>query len=130
MIYDVLEKRFGREKAQELLNLFYDNWFTEWDLDNIKAMGFNWILLFEAYRYTTVSTATLCYYMAPIIVILVSPVLLREKLTAKKLVCVLAALLGMVGVSGVLQSGIPSAGELRGIVLGLSAAALWTAAAT
>ena len=90
-------------------------------------LGFNWILLFEAYRYTTVSTATLCYYMAPIIVILVSPILLREKLTVKKLVCVLAALLGMVGVSGVLQSGIPSAGELRGIVLGLSAATLYGA---
>ena len=90
-------------------------------------LGFNWILLFEAYRYTTVSTATLCYYMAPMIVILASPFLLREKLTVKKLVCVLAALLGMVGVSGVLESGIPSAGEMRGIVLGLSAAALYGA---
>ena len=41
MVYDVLETRFGREKSQELLNMFYDNWFTEWDLDNIKALGFN-----------------------------------------------------------------------------------------
>ena len=41
MVYDTLEERFGREKSQELLNMFYDNWFTEWDLDNIKALGFN-----------------------------------------------------------------------------------------
>ncbi len=50
MVYDVLEKRFGREKAQELLNIFYDNWFTEWDLDNIKALGFNCIRVPFWYR--------------------------------------------------------------------------------
>ena len=65
------------------------------------AMGINWILLFEAYRYTTVATATLCYYMAPIFVILLSPVLLKERLTLRKLLCVAAALAGMVLVSGV-----------------------------
>ena len=50
MIYDVLEKRFGREKAQELLNVFYDNWITEWDLDNIKSMGFNCVRVPFWYR--------------------------------------------------------------------------------
>ena len=50
MIYDVLEKRFGREKAQELLNMFYDNWITEWDLDNIKSMGFNCVRVPFWYR--------------------------------------------------------------------------------
>ena len=50
MIYDVLEKRFGREKAQELLNLFYDGWITEWDLDNIKAKGFNCVRVPFWYR--------------------------------------------------------------------------------
>ena len=49
-------------------------------------IGFNWILLFEAYNYTTVATATLCYYMQPTIVILLSPLFFRERLTAKKLV--------------------------------------------
>ena len=47
-------------------------------------LGFNWILLFEAYRYTTVAVATICYYMAPIIIILVAPILFHEKLTLKK----------------------------------------------
>lgn len=50
MIYDVLEKRFGREKAQELLNIFYDNWITEWDLDNIKSLGFNCVRVPFWYR--------------------------------------------------------------------------------
>ena len=37
------------------------------------AIGVNWILLFEAYRYTTVATATVCYYLAPVFLILTSP---------------------------------------------------------
>jgi len=44
------------------------------------AMGFNWILLFEAYKYTTVSVATLSYYFAPVIVTAVCPVLFKEKM--------------------------------------------------
>ena len=91
------------------------------------SLGINWVLLFEAYRYTTVSTATLCYYMAPIFVILVSPLLLKQRLTGKKVLCVLVALAGMVLVSGVLQSGIPAAGELRGILMGLGAAVFYAA---
>ena len=49
------------------------------------AMGFNWILLFEAYKYTTVSVATLSYYFAPVIVTAVCPILFREKLTKKQI---------------------------------------------
>lgn len=48
------------------------------------CLGANWILLFEAYRYTTVSVATMCYYMAPVIMILVAPVLFHEAITRKK----------------------------------------------
>ena len=89
------------------------------------ALGFNWILLFEAYRYTTVATATLCYYMAPIFVILVSPFLLKERLALKKVMCVVVALVGMVLVSGVVRSGTSGVAELRGIFLGLGAAVLY-----
>lgn len=88
-------------------------------------MGFNWILLFESYRYTTVAVSTLCYYMAPIIVVLLSPVIFRERMTARRLACAAAALAGMVCVSGVLGSGLPGADELRGILFGLGAAALY-----
>lgn len=59
------------------------------------AIGLNWILLFEAYRYTTISNATLSYYFAPLFVLLVSPIVLKEKLTAMKLGCIFLALAGM-----------------------------------
>lgn len=88
------------------------------------AIGVNWILLFEAYNYTSVATATLCYYLAPMFVILASPLVVGERLTAKKLICVLTALLGMVFVSGVLESGGGSS-DLRGVLLGLGAAVLY-----
>lgn len=88
-------------------------------------IGFNWILLFESYRYTTVATATLCYYMAPMFVILASPLVLKERLTARKFLCVVAALLGMALVSGILQTGISSVQEMKGVLLGVGAAALY-----
>ena len=88
-------------------------------------IGFNWILLFEAYQYTTVATATLCYYMAPVIVVLVSPFLFKERLTPLKAVCVAVALAGMVFVSGLPQSGFGGISELKGILLGLGAALLY-----
>jgi len=88
------------------------------------AMGFNWILLFEAYNYTTVATATLCYYLAPIFVIVASPILLKEKLTLKQIICVIVALIGMVFVSGVLEISI-SITETRGIIFGIGAAVLY-----
>lgn len=85
-------------------------------------IGLNWVLLFEAYRYTSVATATLCYYMAPIFVIVASPFVLRERLTAKQGICVAVALLGMVAVSGVLEGGDIA---LRGVLFGLAAATLY-----
>lgn len=88
-------------------------------------IGFNWILLFEAYQYTTVATATLCYYMAPVIVVLVSPFLFKEKLTPLKAACVAVALAGMVFVSGIPQSGFGGMQELKGILLGLGAASFY-----
>ena len=99
------------------------NWV--WLLLSGSAIGFNWILLFEAYRYTSVAVATLCYYMAPIIVTLLAPVLLKEKLTAKRLVCVLVALLGMAMISGVFNSNSLTAGAGKGILFGFGAAVLY-----
>ena len=88
-------------------------------------IGFNWILLFEAYRYTTVATATLCYYLAPVFVILAAPILFGEKLTLRKGICVAAALVGMVFVSGVTPAGFSGSNELLGILFGVSAAVLY-----
>ena len=88
------------------------------------CIGVNWILLFEAYRFTTVATATLCYYLQPVIVVLGSALVLKEKLSIRKLLCVLVAILGMIPVSGVLES-IPTAGEVTGILLATGAALLY-----
>ena len=88
-------------------------------------IGFNWILLFEAYNYTTVAVATLCYYMQPVIVIAAAPFLFGERLDLRRKLCVAAALLGMVLISGIVENGIPAVGELKGILLGLGAALLY-----
>ena len=87
------------------------------------AMGFNWIFLFEAYKYTTVSVATLSYYFAPVIVMLACPVLFRERLTLRQVVCFVGSTLGLVLVINV---GALSEGQhLRGVAFGLAAAALY-----
>ena len=85
------------------------------------AIGGNWIALFEAYRYTSVAVATVCYYLAPMFLVLASP-LLGERLTGKKLALSGVALVGMVFVSGVLKGGVTG---FRGIALGVIAAALY-----
>jgi len=88
------------------------------------AMGINWILLFEAYKYTTVSVATLSYYFAPVIVTAVCPVLFREKLTARQLLCFLLSTAGLVLITGTVSlSG--SGRDLTGIFFGLGAAVFY-----
>ena len=78
-------------------------------------LGFNWILLF------------VCYYLAPIIVVAVSPLVFKERLGFFRIVCVLAALVGMVFVSGAAEGGLPSPGQARGVLLALGAALLYAA---
>lgn len=89
------------------------------------CIGFNWILLFESYRYTSVSNATLCYYMAPVFFMLLSPIVLKEKLPPKKLICTFVAIIGMIIISGVLKNGFYG---IKGILLGLGAAMLYASA--
>ncbi|MBQ2050214.1 MAG: EamA family transporter, partial [Spirochaetales bacterium] len=86
-------------------------------------IGVNWILLFEAYRFTTIAVATISYYMAPMFTIIASSFILKEKLTIKKGLCVLTAFLGVVLVSGVFESGISG---MKGVLLGLGAALLYS----
>ncbi len=88
-------------------------------------IGINWVLLFESYQYATVAVSTLCYYMAPVFVLLVSPFVLKEKLTIRKSLCIVVALIGMVFVSGVLEQGAGGQVQLKGIIFGLGAAVLY-----
>lgn len=83
------------------------------------AMGVNWILLFEAYKYTTVSVATLSYYFAPVIVMIVCPLIFKERLTAKQIICFVMSTAGLVLITGTAGGG---AKDLLGIAFGLGAA--------
>ncbi|MCR4805631.1 MAG: DMT family transporter [Clostridia bacterium] len=97
-----------------------------WFAASGAIMAFNWILLFDAYNYTTVAVATLCYYMMPVFVTFASAALFGERLNGRKLLCVAVCLFGMLLVTGVVGSGLPGAGELKGILLGLGAAVLYS----
>lgn len=88
-------------------------------------IGLNWVFLFESYKYTSVATATLCYYMAPIFVMIASTFLFKERLSLINLVCILIALIGMVFVSGVLETGFNDKNTLIGVIYGLLAALLY-----
>lgn len=87
------------------------------------AIGINWILLFEAYKYTTVSVATLSYYFAPVIVTLVCPILFKEKLTKKQFICFFMSTVGLVLITGLGEVG--GGKDFIGILFGLGAAAFY-----
>lgn len=86
------------------------------------ALSGNWIFLFQAYKYTTIANAALSYYFAPVFVMMLAPFVLKEKLSVKKMICMGAAMLGMLlivkngGTSG------PGTDRLLGIGYGLTAA--------
>ena len=88
------------------------------------AMAINWILLFEAYKYTTVSVATLSYYFAPVLVTLACPLLFKEKMGPLQWLCFAMSTLGLVLITGL---GDLSAGSshLTGIFFGLGAAVFY-----
>ena len=87
------------------------------------AMGINWILLFEAYKFTTVSAATLSYYFAPVIVTLVCPLLFREKLTGRQVLCFIMSTAGLVLITGIGE--LTGGRDLTGILFGLGAACFY-----
>jgi len=90
------------------------------------AIGFNWILLFQAYKYTTISNSTLSYYFAPIFVIMLTPVILKEKLTVTKVLCVIIAMSGLFLIVSVGSNNITgSSNHIIGIMYGLCAAVLY-----
>lgn len=96
---------------RELILLFFSG----------MAIGINWILLFEAYRYTTISTATLSYYFAPVLVTIVCPFLFRERLTKKQVLCFVMSTVGLALIIG-FEGDMGGKNHLLGISLGLGAA--------
>lgn len=87
------------------------------------AMGFNWILLFEAYKHTSVSIATLSYYFAPVIVTVACPILFKEKMGGKQWLCFAMSSLGIILITG-FDAGSGNS-HFIGILLGLGAACLY-----
>ena len=88
------------------------------------AMGLNWIILFEAYNYTSLTAATLSYYFAPTIVLLSSPIVMKERLKKTGVLCFLLSSIGLVMVIAGGGGGRGS-DDLKGIFLGLGAAVLY-----
>lgn len=89
------------------------------------AIGLNWIFLFEAYRYTTVSNATLSYYFAPVFVMLLAPFILKEKLTPVKILSIILAMTGLFLINTSSGNGGGDHQHAIGIMYGLLAAALY-----
>jgi len=90
------------------------------------ALGGNWMFLYQAYDHTTLTNATLGYYFAPVFVMILSPVILKEQLPTKKIICIGVAIVGMVMIVG---NGVSASGteDLLGIFFGLLAAACYAA---
>jgi len=86
------------------------------------VMGFNWLFLFEAYRYTTVSLATVAYYCSPIIVMLLSPLLFRERVAPLRVMGIMCCLGGLVLIAGSISA---NSSTFKGFGFGLCAAALY-----
>ena len=86
------------------------------------AMGTSWMFLFEAYAQIGVSLATLAYYCGPVFVMILSPLIFKEKITAAKLIGFATVVVGMLGVNGqaVLQGRVG-----WGLVFGLLAAGMY-----
>ena len=86
------------------------------------ALGLNWVLLFSAYRSAGVGLSTLTYYCGPIIVLALSPVLFKEKLTWNKLLAIAAVAVGMFCITGDIE---PGSDVQTGILFGGGAALLY-----
>ena len=86
------------------------------------ALGLNWVMLFSAYRSAGVGLSTLTYYCGPIIVLALSPVLFREKLTWNKLLAIAAVAVGMFCITGDIE---PGSDVQTGILFGGGAALLY-----
>jgi drug/metabolite transporter (DMT)-like permease len=90
------------------------------------TLGGNWIFLYQSYAHTTLTNATLGYYFAPVFVMVLSPLVLKEALPIKKIVCIGVAIIGMLLIVG---NGVSASRteDLLGIFFGLLAAACYAA---
>ena len=86
------------------------------------SMGCSWIFLYEAYTQIGVSIASLIYYCGPIIVMLLSPILFKEKLSFGKLLGFVCVLIGLVLVNETITQTTDSS---RGLLCGIASAVMY-----
>lgn len=78
----------------------------KWDKEDLRedlkilipsgaALGAGWVLLFQGYKNTSISIATLSYYIAPVFIVILSTIVLKEKITLKKILCIIVAIIGL-----------------------------------
>ncbi len=91
------------------------------------ALGGNWIFLYQSYDHTSLANATLGYYFAPVFVMILSPVVLREQLSIKKIICIVIAIIGMIMIVGEGGVGATESDDVLGLTFGLMAAAFYAA---
>ncbi len=85
-------------------------------------------LLYESYAYLTVGTATMFFNTAPIIVVALSPLLFKEKLSGFKLACIGIAIVGVVCISGIIENGLPKTmAEAIGLIIAMTGACTYAA---
>ena len=116
VVYFVISKRKFHFEAikRELPFLFLSG----------AAMGVNWILLFEAYKYTTISVATLSYYFAPVLVVILSPLIFKEKTGLMQWLCFIMSTIGIVLITGTGDVK-NDFSDIKGIAFGLGAAVFY-----
>lgn len=86
------------------------------------SMGLSWMFLYEAYQQTGVSISTLLYNCGPVIVMILSPFMFKEKLTAVKITGFAAVLAGVFLINGANAEKI----NIWGILCGLMSAVTYS----
>lgn len=83
-------------------------------------LGINWIFLFEAFKRTSITSATLAYYMGPVLFLLLSSFFLKERLTKIRIFTIGLAFLGLYILQGDTVSIVVQ--DREGIIFGFVAA--------
>lgn len=86
------------------------------------SMGISWLFLYEAYQRIGVSIASLGYYCGPVIVMAISPLLFKEKLTKQKVICLLVVFIGIILVN---NNAFNESHNIIGIVCALMSAVMY-----
>lgn len=87
------------------------------------AMGLSWMFLYEAYDQIGVSVSSLLYYCGPVIVMVLAPIVFKEKLVMRKIVGFVAVLIGIILVNGNLVNG---NNNIFGILCGVMSAVMYS----